>query len=99
MPAYSPNDAIARHGETIPEEILGIVNDFLVARVHRKSFIISQQEIVDKLSLTSITEAEALDKGWFDFEDAYRRRGWRVTYDRPGFNESYGAFWRFQVAR
>lgn len=37
-----------------------------------------------------------LDEGWLDFEDAYRKLGWSVKYDKPGYCESYSAFWVFK---
>lgn len=38
---------------------------------------------------------EAFSRGWFDVESSYRRVGWRVEYDKPGYNESYEGFWKF----
>ncbi len=35
------------------------------------------------------------DLGWLDFEDVFELSGWSVKYDKPGFNESCGAFFKF----
>lgn len=34
---------------------------------------------------------------WMDFEDAYRAAGWLVNFDKPGYNESYDAFYEFEA--
>lgn len=33
---------------------------------------------------------------WLDIEDLYRNVGWKVTYDQPGYNESYPATYTFR---
>lgn len=37
-------------------------------------------------------------RGWLNIEDLYREAGWNVTYDKPGFNESYKASFTFKRA-
>jgi hypothetical protein len=32
---------------------------------------------------------------WMDVEPVYRKAGWKVDYDRPGYNESYEAHYTF----
>jgi hypothetical protein len=39
--------------------------------------------------------AEVFSKHYLDFEDVYRKQGWKVYFDRPGFNESYTATFTF----
>ena len=29
------------------------------------------------------------EEGWLDVEDVYRKAGWEVIYDAPGYNESF----------
>lgn len=97
MPAYSPKDALVRHGETIPEELLAVVNKFLAERIHKGQITITRKELADALQFTQINESEALERGWLDFEELYRAQGWKVTYDKPGFNETYVGFWLFEA--
>lgn len=30
-----------------------------------------------------------------DFEDAFRKAGWKVSFDNPGYNESYDSYYTF----
>lgn len=96
MPAFTPDDALAQHSATIPEEIFEIVNGFLAERVHNRTIEIEQREIAAKLELTDISEAQAISHGWLDFEDVYKKAGWIVNFDKPGFNESYQPIWTFE---
>ncbi len=32
---------------------------------------------------------------WLNVEELYRAQGWTVTYDKPGYNESYPATFTF----
>ncbi len=41
------------------------------------------------------TRQQVFDNHWLDFEPLYRKAGWNVVYDKPGFNEDYIGFWRF----
>ena len=36
-----------------------------------------------------------INQHWLDVEDLYRSVGWRVTYDKPGYNETYDATFTF----
>lgn len=35
------------------------------------------------------------DKHWLDIEDTYRKAGWNVEYDKPGYCENYDAYFVF----
>jgi hypothetical protein len=43
-----------------------------------------------------ITTSEAFKRGLLDVEDAYRKAGWKVEYDKPGYNETYEASFKFR---
>lgn len=38
------------------------------------------------------------EKGWLDIEPLYRKTGWIVKYDKPGYNENYPANFTFKIA-
>lgn len=40
-----------------------------------------------------------IDMRWLNFEEAFRKNGWDVAYDGPGFNESYDAYFQFRAKR
>ena len=37
----------------------------------------------------ALKRKEIYDKNWLDVEDVYESAGWKVEYDKPGYNENY----------
>ena len=35
-------------------------------------------------------------QGVWDFEPIYEKAGWKVSYDGPGYNESYDGYYIFK---
>jgi hypothetical protein len=48
-----------------------------------------------KWSLNKDRRNIIFNRGWLDFESIYRDVGWKVVYDKPGYNESYAATFEF----
>jgi len=96
MKAISPSEAKKLHVVEIPDGIIEIVNELLVKKVNpnskRQDILVTQKEVVDAYTARF---GERPKMEWLDFEPIYEAQGWGVHYDRPGYNESYGAFWRF----
>jgi hypothetical protein len=44
-------------------------------------------------------EGEIFRRGWLNVEAAYRKEGWVVEYDAPGYCESYAATYTFKKKR
>lgn len=42
-----------------------------------------------------VTRQGVFDHHWLDFEKMFEKAGWKVEFDKPGYNENYNAFWRF----
>lgn len=42
-----------------------------------------------------LTKGQILSLGYLNVEEVYRAQGWKVSYDKPGYNESYDALFRF----
>ena len=60
------------------------------------SAVIKQDEaarlIADKLG---IAVSDVFSAGYLNIESAYEKVGWKVEYDKPGFNETYAATFTF----
>jgi hypothetical protein len=98
----SPEEAVKQH--VIPEEVFEIVNRLLVERFAPGHTVhITQTEVLDGLrgleKFAEINRQSMCDKGWLDFEAAYQNAGWLVSFDKPGYNESYEASWTFRKRR
>ena len=103
--AISPQDAReAAQARTLPNEVVEAVNDLLSERSKpegRVSCRIEQDEliklIIEKFADNGrmVTREEVFDNKWLDIEYTFRKAGWSVSYDRPGYNETYEPFFEF----
>jgi len=100
-----PSEVNALKTKVIPEEVFQAVNELIAKAWDGKNAQVIQNEVVE-LSLSkmclnagigSLHRTNAFKEHWFDFESAYRAEGWKVIYDKPGFNETYDAFWWFSI--
>ena len=80
----------------IPEEIIKIFNELIQQKWNGREARITQPEVVDKiLSDTLFERAQIFGEHMLDVEDLFRKKGWRVTFDKAGYNESYDSYFVF----
>lgn len=101
----TPEKARKNKPGTIPEAMFEVVNELLTEKYSEHEIRIERQEIVDRFCFR-LQASRALDpmqalyqmlsNGWLDFEQAYRDAGWSVSYDKPGYNETYEAAFIFK---
>jgi len=64
--------------------------------VRNGSATLYQKEILGEVrNLHNISSAKIFENGWLDVEPIYREVGWNVEYDKPGYNETYEASFKF----
>lgn len=85
----------------IPNLVFEVVNELLLTKPRKNNkIIITQDEILKELTgdkdCGRFSRQEVFDNGWLDFEDIYREVGWKVTYDKPGYNENYKPYFIFE---
>lgn len=81
-------------GSHIPDEVFEVVNKLLHANWTGRRATIKQKDVIRELA-SEYSPQSLFDSGWLNFEGAYRAQGWKVVYDKPGYNESYEAYWEF----
>lgn len=103
----SPREVIGKKKELMPDEVLLAFNEIIAKNFSNGSATVRQCDIVallvEKLQMNPeyANETSAVLKGrifnnhWLDVEGIYRKAGWIVSYDKPGFNESYEATFEF----
>jgi len=97
----SPADALANKINVIPPEMIQVVNDFLTKRFNGGNTVtIKQDELLEAfMKVSTIPRQTIFDQHMLDFEPIYRKEGWTVYYDKPGYSETYGARYEFSVER
>lgn len=88
----------------LPDSVIIAFNELLQEKYHNeKTITILQKDAVAKIisvsgrsDYRSMVSAQAIfDNHWLDIEDIYRDHGWKVEYDKPGYNEDYEAYFKF----
>jgi hypothetical protein len=77
--------------------LLKLFNDCIIERWNDRSATIRQDYVVDKIKKKiEIDYREIFDMYYLDVEEIFRDAGWIVTYDKPGYNETYPATFEFK---
>ena len=102
----TPAEVAAAKVESIPPEVYEAFNELIVAAWDSEHRAVIVQDTVVKAVLAklksagmSITRQALFDTGWLDVEDAYRKVGWTVTYEKPAYNETFEATFTFSKKR
>lgn len=93
-----PSEVQKKKNSTIPEVVFKVFNALIVENWSEssQSATVTQDEAVTRISKAlKITRQEAFNKHYLDVEDAYSKAGWDVNYDKPGYCETYEAYFVF----
>jgi len=94
-----PSEVVNLKCKHIPDIVFNIFNDHIVSAWDGRKAIVRQEHVVSALLVTEkFTREEIFRKHILDIEEIYSREGWKVEFDKPGYNEGYGAFWTFTKA-
>lgn len=92
-----PEDIIDYKINLIPDYVIEVVNELLIKNWSYSSAVIKQNEVVEAIMVknNSVKRGDIFTNKWLDFEPIFEKAGWKVVYDKPGWNEDYEANWRF----
>jgi hypothetical protein len=93
----SPSEVAAAKREHIPAAVFDAFNAEIVANFTAGRAKVLQKDVVQRLVDGGMDRQEIFDKGYLNVEEVYRAEGWRVEYDKPGFNETYDASFEFKL--
>lgn len=97
----SPKDAVANQKMSIPDFVIAAFNEMISKGIGCSKSVTFKQDDVAKLALDRAPEGTTyrtlIDNHWLDVEPLFQEQGWKVTYDKPGYNESYVATFTFSV--
>lgn len=94
----TPDEIVNNLENIIPSSIILAVNQLLIEKYRGNGEVsIKQEDIIERaISIDeSLTSNIIFEKKYMDFEDLYRKSGWSVSYDKPGYNENYDAYFIF----
>ena len=96
----SPAEAEANY--KILPEVVQAVNELITEKYKGKgSFTLMQNEVINRImkfckaNKTKMTREKLFDEHHMDFETYFEKEGWKIIYDKPGYNETYEASFKF----
>jgi hypothetical protein len=84
-------------GELIPDEVFATFNALIAQNIMHGRATVKQGDVVTRLVDGGLNRSEIYARHWLDVEDSYREAGWKVEYDKPGYNETYEPFFVFSA--
>ena len=97
MKAITPQEASKSRVCSIPDAVFKVFNDMIVANFDDREASFCQEEVVKVLVKKGYKRNEIYENNWLDVEPFYRKAGWKVEYDKPGYNETYPATFTFRA--
>lgn len=97
--AISPADIAVEKAKNFPDFVLEEWNKIIAKNFTAGSAHVLQKDIIAALlpHTQHGNREEIFTNHWLDVEEVYREQGWSVTYDKPAYNESYEASFKFKA--
>ncbi len=101
MKPIKPSEVKEKKQSSIPDSIIESVNEMIVEKWDGSQACFYQDDLIKKILKKDITlnKNKIFDNGFLDFESLFRKEGWSVIYDKPGYNEDYEASFLFTKKR
>jgi hypothetical protein len=84
-----------------PDFVIQAFNECITESNTKGSTTVMQEDVITRILELGSVELGVLERhtifenNWLDIELHYKKAGWKVKYDKPGFNESYKAYFVF----
>lgn len=91
-----PSDVVNAKKTATPDEVIDAFNGLIAEKFSSGSATVTVKEAADRIAhALGVSREQVFDRGWLDVEDIYRKAGWHVDFDKPGYNEDYEAYYVF----
>ena len=91
----SPKEVAGSKKQSMPDAVLESFNEMIKENEDDGYAIFLQKEVVKRMKKKGLKEKDIFDKGYLNVETIYRKEGWNVEYDNPGYCESYDSSFTF----
>jgi hypothetical protein len=84
-----PTEAKSKKLDSIPDEMIEAVNEMIAENLSesgRSSF--KAKDLITRFRTKYSGSEDVYKKKWLDFEDIYRKAGWKVSYESPSYGDS-----------
>ena len=88
---------MAKKPRKIPGPVIQVFNELIERNWDgRKATVMLDDAAALGASRMEIPESEVYSRRYLDVEPVFRAAGWNVEHDKPGYNESYEAYFVFR---
>jgi len=97
----TPDQVPAARQAVLPDRVIVVFNALIVKAWDGQRAMVYQEEAVEAILGAGIvrTREEVFEQGLLNVEPVYQAAGWHVAFDKPGWNESYPAYFVFARGR
>lgn len=96
-PIKPANVALAKI-DALPDVVIASFNSLIAKHWDGSASKFTLQEARELLMREMDCTSESLfENGYMNIEPIYEMQGWKVYYDKPGYNESYNATYTFSI--
>ncbi len=95
----TPAEVIDEKEKIIPSFVLEVFNGCIAKNWNGYNSKFKLNDVfvlVEKAMKVSQFTGDKFEPQWLDIEPIYEKAGWKVTYDKPGYNENYDATFEFK---
>lgn len=96
----TPDEVVAKKLDVVRPEIIEAANE-LIAKHWNGNYAKFTLDELCQLSRKKLKmeKGQQFEDGELDIEPIFRKAGWKVDFDRPGYNETYPATFEFTKRR
>jgi hypothetical protein len=94
-----PSEVAAQRLNDMPEAVIETFNELIAKNCAGGFGTLLQKDVVKALVAKGLNRSDIFNNHWLDVEEIYWKAGWDVTYDRPGYCESYEPNFTFTARR
>jgi beta-lactam-binding protein with PASTA domain len=92
----SPNEISEKKKQSFPDAVLEAFNEIIAQNYSNGQSIVKQEDVVKLMVKKGVKRADIFGMHYLDIEPVYEAQGWKVEYDKPGYNETYDANFTFK---
>ena len=93
----TPDEARDQIITPIPGGVIAAFNEMIGNNFRNGEATFTQKEVVSLICINmSVKSQKIYEQKWLDVEGLFEKMGWTVTYDKPGYNETYEATFTFK---
>lgn len=93
----SPDEVVVQKKKDLSDVVIECWNKAIAKNWNGRGPITIRQDliVIALAEAAGVNRGKVFENGWLEIESLYRENGWKVEYDKPGYNESYEAYFTF----